>query len=56
MKQPDAIAIEPLLEVKQLSVEFLHRKGDVLALHDVSFSLKPGKFLASLANPVRVNH
>lgn len=55
MMNPDAIEIEPLLEVKQLSVEFLHRKGDVQALHEVSFSLKPGKSSASLANPVRGN-
>ncbi|MEN4927655.1 ABC transporter ATP-binding protein [Erwinia billingiae] len=45
MMNPDAIEIEPLLEVKQLSVEFLHRKGDVQALHEVSFSLKPGEIL-----------
>ncbi len=35
----------PLLSVEGLSVEFMHRKGALKAIHDVSFSLAPGEIL-----------
>src|SRR5471032_2178636 len=35
----------PLLSVEGLSVEFMHRKGALKAIHDVSFSLAPGEVL-----------
>jgi len=35
----------PLLSVNGLSVEFMHRKGALRAIHDVSFSLAPGEIL-----------
>ena len=36
---------EPLLEVRHLSVEFPSRRGSLLALDDISFSIAPGEVL-----------
>ena len=35
----------PLLEVKNLRVEFPTRRGTLLALDDISFSIAPGEIL-----------
>ena len=35
----------PLLEVRNLRVEFPTRRGTLVALHDVSFSIAPGEIL-----------
>src|SRR5512145_3576581 len=39
------MAAAPLLEVKNLRVEFPTRRGSLLALDDVSFSIAPGEVL-----------
>jgi ABC-type dipeptide/oligopeptide/nickel transport system ATPase component len=36
---------EPLLEVTDLSVEYLTEAGDVRAVDGVTFSVDPGEFL-----------
>ena len=36
---------QPLLEVRNLKVEIPTRKGTLIALEDVSFSLKTGEIL-----------
>jgi peptide/nickel transport system ATP-binding protein len=36
---------EPLLQVKNLRVEFPTRRGNLLALDDVSFDIAPGEIL-----------
>lgn len=36
---------QPLLEVRNLKVEIPTRKGTLIALEDVSFSLNPGEIL-----------
>ena len=38
-------AAPPLLEVRNLRVEFPSRRGTLVALHDVSFSIAPGEIL-----------
>ena len=37
--------IRPLLKVSNLSIEFLHRKGNVQAIHDLSLTMQPGEIL-----------
>ena len=39
----------PLLEVRNLRVEFPTRRGTLLALDDVSFSIAPGEILGVTA-------
>jgi peptide/nickel transport system ATP-binding protein len=39
------VAIEPILEVQDLSVDYLTDRGAVRAVDDVSFALGPGEFL-----------
>ncbi|MFG1175579.1 ABC transporter ATP-binding protein [Erwiniaceae bacterium CAU 1747] len=36
---------QALLEVKNLSIEFLHRKGNLQAIHDLTLSMQPGEIL-----------
>ena len=40
---PAAAPADPLLEVRNLRVEFPTRRGTLVALHDVSFSIAPGE-------------
>ncbi len=37
---------EPVLEVRNLSIRFPHRHGDVAVVDDVSFSVRPGETMA----------
>ena len=39
------MAMKPLLEVKNLRVEFPNRHGTLLALDDISFDIAPGEIL-----------
>ncbi|PLL92431.1 methionine ABC transporter ATP-binding protein, partial [Klebsiella michiganensis] len=36
---------QALLEVKNLSIEFLHRKGNLQAIHELTLSMQPGEIL-----------
>lgn len=38
-------ASETLLDVKELSIEFLHRKGNLQAIHNLSLTMQPGEIL-----------
>jgi len=40
-----AAAAEPLLAVERLRVEFPTRRGTLVAVHDVSFSIAAGEVL-----------
>lgn len=47
-EQPSAFSStqsEPLLDVRHLSIEFLHRKGNLQAIHDLSLTMQPGEIL-----------
>ncbi len=46
---------EPVIEVRNLRVDFPSRRGTVTALSDVSLSIRPGRFSASSANPARAS-
>ncbi|SUQ58066.1 Glutathione import ATP-binding protein GsiA [Raoultella terrigena] len=38
-------SLQALLEVKNLSIEFLHRKGNLQAIHDLTLTMQPGEIL-----------
>lgn len=45
MAQQSQTASETLLDVRDLSIEFLHRKGNLQAIHNLSLTMQPGEVL-----------
>lgn len=45
MTGQNSAAAETLLDVRDLSIEFLHRKGNLQAIHNLSLSMQPGEIL-----------
>jgi NitT/TauT family transport system ATP-binding protein len=46
MSAPAAVQMEATVDIQDVAVRFRSRKRDVTALRDVSFSVKPGEFIA----------
>ena len=44
---------DPILEVRDLDVQFESPQGNVHAVRDVSFSVAPGEIVALVGNPAR---
>ena len=42
------MAAQPLLEVRNLRVEFPTRRGTLLAIDDISFDIVPGEVLGAV--------
>ncbi|MFC7609540.1 hypothetical protein [Teichococcus aestuarii] len=51
MNPVPAAAAAPLLEVRNLRVEFPTRRGTLTALDDVSFSIRAGEVLGVVGDP-----
>lgn len=46
---------QALLEVKNLSIEFLHRKGNLQAIHELTLSMQPERSSVWSASRARGN-